>query len=463
MTLIRRPVVLVALLSVLIFGACVLWARPPFLADDYWWLWLPLNNPHFAWSEPYPFSRMPVSTLLTDALLKTGAWEAFPRLLMTLAFGVHAAAFALMLRTLLERAGLALNPRALIPFVAIALLFSFSPDNYEIHLWPILSVDSLAELLIAQAFRVESLPIAIALCTVALMFYDSFVFLLAGFAALLVAVTWFRDRTRARSLALRYAGLGVTAGIFWLLSKGILGWAVGFLHHPPIETSPLQALRNLKRVARTMWLIHFYKTNWVLTPLAWLAIIALCGTLIRRRWLPTGLLGLLLLIPLTSALPLCLNSYDAPRAFYGPQIVQALALAMLAFVLASHAGDRLRLRWPLFLLAAVFATQWGLILAIKRQNSKALERLSAQLRSRMERCQEPCVLTVIPPSEAVHKDYVLPGFVWTFYFDRLRLLYFPARKIRFEISDGKPGMPSSAPQGTLKFPIGPVHAEGMGS
>lgn len=449
MTLARRPLALIGILALLLFGGAVFWARPSFLADDYWWLWIPLHNRHFAWSEPYSFSRMPLFTLLTDVLLKTGAWEAFPHGIMTIAFGVHAVAFGLMLQTLLETAGVELHRREPLLFVFLALLFSFNPDNYEIHLWPIMSVDAVAELLIALAFRARSFGVGVLLATAGLLFYDSFAFLVAGFAALLVALSFFRDRSRLKPVAIRVLGLGICAAILWGLSKGILAWAVGFLHHPPIETSPRRAIQNLRRVVRTLWQIHFYKTNWVLTLLQWLAVIGLCARVIRRKRMPPGLVVILAVLPFAIALPLCLNTYDAPRSFFGAQLVQALSLAFLASLGAEtpaapaalpnpvrppgKSGRGALAFWPLPLLMLVYATQWGRILNIKHYNSDVLAHDASLLGDRMARCQDPCVLRVPPPGADLRSDWVLPQFVWNYYYQRLGLLFFPNRGIRFEI------------------------------
>ena len=149
---------LVLLFSFLIFGIGISFFHPPFIADDYWMLWLSLSRPDFGWTEPYVFSRMPVGSLLAVAIAKSGVLEIAPRLFLSGMFAVHAFALSLFLKTLTEGAIERTQNSATrfgLTFLIPCILFSFQPNNYEIHLWHLLSLHSIGTLFIALAFRVN--------------------------------------------------------------------------------------------------------------------------------------------------------------------------------------------------------------------------------------------------------------------------------------------------------------------
>jgi hypothetical protein len=223
-----------------------------------------------------------------------------------------------------------------------------------------------------------------------------------------------------------------------LLAKFALGKATGFLQVVPISKSPLDWAGELPYLFRNLWILHFYKATWALTPLVWLglgflAVISL-GKLSPER------LAVLLLWPTVLALPLAANRYPAPRAFYGPIFVESLVFAYLAYT-ALQSPSRRRATFGLALIGVAFALQWADVLRVKSRNFALLEAERAEVSAKLRECEAPCALVLPQPGAGVARDWVLPQFVWPFYYDRIRMLTVPGKDVEIRIAGKDDGTP----------------------
>lgn len=430
----KHPILVSVILASLLFSLAVLVGHQPFIADDWWWLWLPLNNPALSWTEPYPFSRMPISVLFTMTSLKLGLWESSPRFWLIVFFSVHVFAFSLLLKTLFERSKLNLTPHST-SFILSCVLFGLLSTNYEIHLWHICSMHALGALFIALSFRVKHLVLRILLSSLGLLEYDTFVFLLVGFSILTIFVDRIENPFAPVKKEEKQIGIIVYfSGVLSILTKLTLGQWLGFLQRPPFEENWITILKNFKFLIRTLWTIHFYKTNWLFTLIELLGLIALIFLVYKKRLIAPKKLAGLLIIPTLSALPLCLNTYLAPRAYYGPQILQGLVFSFLLGIVFTYTVAR-TYSWiiPVVLFASSHLVQWAYTLSIKNQNYQTLLKTENRILQQMDQCLSPCLIDLPPPNEGIKKDWVLPELAWLPYYERIRLLHFPKKNIQIRI------------------------------
>ena len=416
-----------------LLSICLLGVHPPYLADDYWHLCVALQRPGLGWfwTDHYAFSRMPVLIIFLAAGLKTHVIENYPRVLLVFFFGIHALALSLFVKTLIEASGRTLSKYAS-PFVGVTALFAFQPNNYEIHLWHLLSVHSMAAFLIAIVFRLKNRVTMIVLLTLGLMTYDTFILLVIGMVCM-CAVTSTSQIPAWKGWRL-FLPVVLISALIWISSKLILAHFTGFLHVLPFERSPLILLQHLLLVVRMLWTIHFYKVSWILSLFYWLAFSGLAWRAFQVKALPGRRLILLILLPTLVALPLALNTYPAPRAYYGPQILQSVMMAYLAFLVLTELKGRQILSYlPLMILTIIFSLEWGHVLYLKEMNYRTLTHEETELRKVMNECNAPCHLALPPPGKGLITDYILPEFVWSFYYERFRLLNFPKKKIEIQI------------------------------
>ncbi len=401
--------------ATLVFVLATAAVQFPTLADDHWWRWLSALKPGFPITEPYMFSRMPVLTALSTWATRYELWLRWPQLFLGFFFALHALAFGLLFERLLGK--------KVWPYAAlVGVVFALQPNNYEIHFWHLLSLHAVGALSIALAFRMRSPWAALVFGTLGLLTYDSFFFLLPGFAVLLGL------RERANFQLRRYWWIGA-ALLLGAATKFILGRWLGYLQVVPFDLDLWKVLDHTKVVFRTLWLMHFYKPSWPLTLVAWSGV-AWAVFLAKDRF---GLKRLLLWLvaPTIIALPLALNAYEAPRAYYGPQILQALMLAVL--FLSAFQEKACSATAALALVALAFVLQGVLILSLKQSNYNALEAIEAKAVESMQACVEPCALVLPPPTEGLQRDWILPEMFWDEFYERIRLERFPNKKIEITI------------------------------
>jgi hypothetical protein len=414
------------LAATLLFAGGLALTSLPVLGDDHWWLWLRYAKPDFPATEPYTFSRMPVFTLIATAATHAGAWFLWPRVFVTFFFALHALAFGLFLEKLLEGRRI---PRA--AFVAAGAVFALQPNGYEVHLWHLLSIHAFGALCVALAFHAGYGLSSVLLATLGLLTYDSFFFLLPGFALLLQVMDpkGFRIRSHLWIPAAILLAIGIKVG---------LGKMTGFLQvvQPTLEAA--RVTDGLKTLLRMLWQIHFYKTNWPVTALHWVAIGGLAWSLRRNGLGSRRVIVSLLAIPTLAALPLALNSYPAPRAYYGPQILMSLSLACMMAVWLSNRVPRRGFPATSLLLAAfilAYSAQWGQVLKLKQRNALALARIEERVTGAMSSCAEPCQLALPPPVEGLDRDWVMPRMFWGSFHERIRLEKFPGKRIQVTIRE----------------------------
>lgn len=453
-----------AALGGLIFCILTWGSQLPFLADDYYNLYLGLTHPDLGPTDFYTYSRMPVATALGVLSIRLNVWNMIPKLWVIAFFCLHALAFSMLLFSVLKFAldgdGSKADSRkwSLWGFLLACLIFTFNPNNYEIHLWPFLSMHSMGALGVALAFslfrpglRVSfrlswwsflSFGLAVFGLTLAFLTYETFLLLAFGWIGLgLLVPTQSEVPIRARVIRAFRISIPVVVSITIAAAvKLLLGRQMGFLQTPVMFESWEEILLQFKTVVKTMGLIHFYKANWPLSLLEWVAIGALGVFALRQKTVSKGRLILLLFLPILSALPLSLMTYSAQRAFYGPQLLKSLTLASLFYLTwigHSPGGisreSKVGLIACSFLFLLTYQVQLGMILSNKRDNSKILQQEGDQLKSLMQSCKEPCQIKVPAPGKGITKDYILPEFVWTYYYERLHLLWFPKKQISFEI------------------------------
>src|SRR3989338_10984789 len=99
----RHSLFITVTLACCLAGIVLSGYHQPFLADDWQWLSLALTTPQFKWTDHVSFSRMPASVWVWTTFAKTSLWEHYPRFPLLVFFSLHALAFALFLKTLIER------------------------------------------------------------------------------------------------------------------------------------------------------------------------------------------------------------------------------------------------------------------------------------------------------------------------------------------------------------------------
>jgi hypothetical protein len=414
---------LAVLLSTALFALITAGTHLPLMADDYSWLAIPLKNPGFTITDLYIFARMPVTAGVMTGVLKSGWLENYPMSYVTLMFAVHATAFALLLRSF--KAALPLSI-----YLIAAVLFAFQPGNYEIHLWHLNSSFSIGALLVAISASIQSRklwPIQVLGFSLAMLTYDTYPLMILG----VVGLSWILKRGDWKRLAIA----AVTAFAIDVAVKMIIGHAVGFLHAPPAEHSPLVIISHFKTVLRMLGLIHFYKADWPLTLVEWTAIGILVTAILRRRLMNPRQLALLFALPFAAALPLSLMVYSAERAYFGPQLIRGVVLAILLSTVLMTWETR---RWAvsaIVLFSIAYFGQWAYILHSKRQNEAILEAQESRLVAQMSACTSPCMLEVPAPDTGLTKDYIVTVAFWPAYFERIHYKYFPQKDIHFECKD----------------------------
>jgi hypothetical protein len=414
---------LAVLLSTALFALITAGTHLPLMADDYAWLAIPLKNPGFTITDLYIFARMPVTASILTGVLKSGWVENYPMSYVTLMFAVHAAAFAILLRSFKVALPLSI-------YLIAAVLFAFQPDNYEIHLWHLNSTFSVGALLVAASAAIQSRklwPLQVLGFSLAMLTYDTYPLMILGVVGL--------SRILKRGDWKRLAAAAVTAFAMNVVIKILIGRAVGFLQVPPVEHSPLVIISHIKTVLRMLGLIHFYKADWPLTLVEWTAIGILITAIIRRKLMDTRQLTLLFALPFIAALPLSLMAYSAERAYFGPQLIRGLVLAIFLSTVLMAKETR---RWAvsaIVLFSIAYFGQWAYILHSKRQNEVILEAQESRLVAQMSACTSPCTLEVPAPDTGLTKDYVVTVAFWPAYFERMHYKYFPQKDIRFNCKD----------------------------
>jgi hypothetical protein len=431
-------IVLAGLLATLCFVALTLGTRFPFIADDYSWQKIALSHSKLEVTDFYTFSRNPINAVLTVFALRNQLLALAPQIFIFFFFAVHAFAFAILFSKIRDYA----KTRETDFFcpLAVCILFTLQPNNYEIHLWHLLSIHTVGALIVALSFprNLEKITtstwIGLTLgATAAVLTYETFGLLWIG----IIGLAWVTARNNRpfpyRALLL---SLGTTFALTLMIKLGLKHYT-GFLQ----VIGPQGSLRpwdSFKNIFKTLALIHFYKTNWVSTLLEWIAIGWLAVGVSRSRILSTKKILLLLGLPFLSAAPLMLMTYSAQRAFYGPQILKSLILALLLYSWICIPNHKNKRSWmiptTLFLLA--YLIQWEFIFDIKRKNYKILAAAEEQITLLMDTCQAPCTLRVPPPVPGLSRDQTLPEFVWGEYYEWLHLKHAPNKIIHFQIDQG---------------------------
>lgn len=443
------------------------------------------------------FSRIPAAVLIQYQLLKFHIWERFRFLTLFGFFAVHSLSFGLLvggLAKLIPRGncvGLdkfmdwgAEGPAAIcrgklasflcIWGVAILTLF---PNNHEIHLFYSTAVHSFGALAVAGGFFVERPAIRFFLYGLGGLFYETFLLLTLGLEGL-------------RAL------LSARRGTPWLVATlKSLVWtllvilAVFLIRHQLAELIGGSNARELSLgggffqrwvgYEKMLLLLNFRKDNWPSGGLEWLGIFfaMLVPFMMLRQQSPKsrGTEGVpfdldqgpmlawiagLVLFPVGVATPLALLPYSAIRALYGPNLIRQLGLVLLLLIaIASAFSSRPRseqvalaparsiaLLFPkmmIFLsltcITVSYGFQWVRILKIKSSNSQKLDRLEMQTRDQLKACQSPCILEVPRPDEGLEPDWVIHEDYFPAYFERLRLLETPEKKVQFRIQPQRPG------------------------
>lgn len=426
------------LIATLFFGAGLVLYHVPFVAEDYNFLAVALKDPHRSPVGIYSFARIPVATFFQAVFFGSGVWEHCQNGMYLAFFAVHALAFTLLFRRLIESAGLSddKTPPVAYAFPLVAAVFAWYPNNYEIHFWALLALQAIGVLFIALSYRMRRPAATIAFTVTAFLMYETYIFLFVGFGTLLLLVGWGAQRLSNREMMiglLKLAGRTLVAITLWFIIRKAGIALTGHIHPVPPEQAFSSILSNTKSVFRSLWLLHFYKANWALSAVQFAIIIALAAWLFIKCPLPRARLALLIALPTVAALPLSLLTYSAPRAYYGPNLLQASMLAFLTYIMAIKAR---RFWWvfPSFFFV-VFAIQWTIILRLKDTNYQNLQKNEAPILAEMASCKEPCTLVLPSPDKGYDSDYVMPTFAWEPYYQRLRLLHFPKKAIEIKIGE----------------------------
>jgi hypothetical protein len=419
------------LISAALYALLCAGTHLPLMADDYSWLALAHKTPAFKITDLYVFARMPVMAAMMTGVLKANWIEEYPMFFLTFLFALHATAIAVLVKTF--RTGLSLTV-----FLVATVLFTFQPGNYEIHLWHLCSMISVGALFVAAAASIRTgqtsrsrklWPLQVLGFALSMLVYDTFPLMICG----VVGLCWILKRNDWKNVATA----AVAAFVLDVVVKMVLGHLVGYLQVSPMVFHPLEIIGHLKTVLRMLGLVHFYKADWPLTLVEWTAIGILIVTIIRHKLMDRRQVALLFLLPFVAALPLALMTYSAERAYYGPQLIRGVVLAIFLSAVLTKQETR---RWGIAacaLFAIAYLGQWTYILHSKRQNNAFLEAQDKSLIAQMDACTSPCTLEVPAPDKGLSKDYIITKAFWPAYYDRLHFKYFPAKEIHFSCKEAE--------------------------
>lgn len=446
------------------------------------------------------FSRIPAAVLIQYQLLKFQIWERFRFLTLFGYFAFHALSFGLLVGGLVRLfpaavyfgsdswvtrdadGGLVIGKgRGAFFFSvwAVAVLTLF-PNNHEIHLFYSTAVHSLGALAVAGGFVVERRALRFFLYVLGGLFYETFFLLILGleaFRALFTAkrpVSW-------RMATFKNLSLTLLVPLVVFLIRHQLAGMVGGSNARELSFGDGLFQRWIG-YEKMLVLLNFRKDNWPVGSLEWLGI--LLSILVPflslkqqpqkyelRKGVPVTLgqglqpsqIAVVILIPLLLASPLALLPYSAIRSLYGPNLVRQLGLALVILTAiasafrASAVSERRALttslksafhlpRVALFLsltcITVSYGFQWVRILKFKNANFLKLDRLEAQTRERLRACQSPCVLEVPRPDQGLESDWVIHDYYFPAYYERLRLLETPRKKVQFRIQPQSPAAAS---------------------
>jgi hypothetical protein len=435
----------VATATVLV-GLSLLAFRIPLTADDYGAIVASLSKPDAYWRFFGPLvARLPASNLMTMGALELRLWEAHPAAFLVMGFAAHAAAFALLVEWLQARIPALAAPshgsRAL-PWAAGFVIFlphAVFPNNHEIHLWYSIALHPFGALAGALAIRAadsrnagasrSGLPLKVALFTLSFCFYESFIFLAAGAAA----ISWYTSAPRRRWSSPELLA-PAAAFLAFLALRGLLAHLFGGTNERPIDLEILPILGRLRWTLKTMLVLSFRKDSWPLGIVEWTAAALALGSLIREKILSWKEVAFLLAVPFAVSTPAALLPYSAIRALYGPNLLRAALLC--AFTLRAVRGDgppRVAAFGATALFTLAYALQWVHILSIKDANAQVLGELEARTRARLLACTSPCSLEVPRPDQGLRADWVIHPFYFQSFYERLRLETTPEKNVLFLI------------------------------
>lgn len=395
-----------------------------------------LDNPDLKWSEPSCFARMPVFTLYMVAVLRNKILEFYPQAFLVLLFSIHAWAYVALFEGFTRVKLKQLHKPAATFFFFITLVFIFWPNNYEIHLWHIEALHGIGTLCVAYSFKFKNIFFRYAMIVLAFLTYETFVLLFFGFSTLLLFThpdPFFSKKPRQEFL--KNIGLMLLAGFFSLAVKLTLEHHFGGAGQMLMEKRPQILFNNFRSLIRTIWHLHYYRTNWVTSSLKWIGMSCILYSLLKRKTFTLLQVVFLLLIPTLSAFPLILLTYSARRAFYGPQILQALVFSYFFYSWFLQDPHEARKKYSaLGICALLFLYHWGATLFDKNANFNTLKKAEEIAMQAFKNCLSPCRVTLPSASKDLTRgDYILDNN--QLFYGRIARQHFAEKKIEILISD----------------------------
>ncbi|PWU20655.1 MAG: hypothetical protein C5B49_03935 [Bdellovibrio sp.] len=349
---------------------------------------------------------------------------------MYLYFSIYVAGLSLCLRALhrdLALSRLGVECSTVLNFLPLVCL---NPNQAEVLFFPICMPYSVGIFALGGMAYCRRAWVKIFFMLVAFTMLETF-FLPA--LALLVVQNSASKPWKVRQFA-SPVGLWTLAVVLILVIRHALSYVFPSFHYPiSIDFSRLPG--QLGEIAHMLITIYFYKINWVLTAVEWLAIGFLTYSLFSRHMIRKHDLGLLILLVLSCDVHVLIMPYSAMRAHFGAIFLEGVLLAfLLALVQAREKRLWLR-RTMVILFGLAFVLQLVHVFTIKNANYLVLQKIENEMVQKIDSCTQPCHLHAGDLSRDLKRDWVLPRNFWLPYLEWIRFKNRPAAQVEFEISD----------------------------
>lgn len=361
-------------------------------------------------------SRTPIFALLQAGIYPLAEYLGSFRPFVLIFWGVVQSSAIFLLARIL---GLGLGSLKKTSFLIAAGALLFYPNNFEMQFWLQCLPYGLGITFLAAAFyfsRTRYQIIALVLC---FLTYDSWVFpSLALFGMRRIFQETEGKILIGRTHRVLFFGdvkIWFKSVLIAFLIRFLLGLQFGNFHYDlPADFS--QIGENIFRTISSIFVIQFYKANWVSTFLEIGALAALTYQLRLKNFFIKRRQPMILLMVAFSAAFLILLNYSAPRAFSGVYLVRQVVIA--SFIL--WALENLRGRYVQTLVTLIFLAygiQWAVLAARKQEMAREYEVVNTKAVALAKTCTEECMQEVRGLVGSLDKDWILPAPFDSKYFE----------------------------------------------
>lgn len=420
----RHPVLTAAVLSFIIFFLISIFFHFTYGADDYLYMSQVYSDGGLSLHSfgPYIY-RVPLWAFMTWGFFHLTPFLPI-HVLIYLTICIFAIAFAFLAMSVYETLSEApLPPQTVSVWIILTVIFALFPNHYEILYWPTCMTYVPGLLFLAMAFRCRRFQGKIIWLTASFLTSEMYILPALAFAQLPMLQ---EKRLSLRNMCSRSRDW--IAALF--LSFGFRGliFAVSRLRYRyDLSFIPQDVLAQMKSAVLQTWTIHFYKTNYLLSSMYLGTILLGFYLLMKNKTIHGRLLKLFLVTSVVTTAIYWIFGHPAARGLFGAQVYILTVLIYLFTQLAPKA------KFVLPALFVVFLAQDLYIYSIKDKNYHVLDKRTAELIERIEKCPYPCVLVVERLNSGLKRDWVLPPDYWDFYLRWINLKYSPDKSIVFRL------------------------------